>query len=63
MAVRFKKGIDWDYYGVDILKYDYLPLKNGANKDKFINTDELRNELQQEGVDADAVRKRFVGLE
>lgn len=65
MAVRFKKGINWDYYGVDILKYDYLSAKGGAkaNRDNFINTDELRKELQKEGVDKDAVRKRFVGIE
>ena len=47
MAVRFKKGINWDYYGVDILKYDYLSAKGGAkaNRDNFINTEEMRKEL------------------
>lgn len=52
MAVRFKKGINWDYYGVDILKYDYLSAKGGAkaNRDNFINTEEMRKELQKEGA-------------
>ena len=36
MAVRFKKGIDWDYYGVDILKYEYLDPKD--SRQKFILT-------------------------
>ena len=46
MAVRFKKGIDWDYYGVDILKYEYLEPKYcpKKNRDSFINTDELKND-------------------
>ena len=65
MAVRFKKGIDWDYYGVDILKYEYLEPKYcpKKNRDSFINTDELKNELQKEGVDVDATRRRFMGIE
>ena len=65
MAVRFKKGIDWDYYGVDILNYEYLDPKfcPKKTKDTFINTDELREELQKEGIDKDAVRKRFMGIE
>ena len=65
MAVRFKKGIDWDYYGVDILKYEYLDPKfcHKKSRDSFINKDELREELQKEGIDKDAVRKRFMGIE
>ena len=65
MAVRFKKGIDWDYYGVDILKYEYLDPKFCPKKTKenFINTDKLREELLKEGIDKDAVRKRFMGIE
>ena len=65
MAVRFKKGIDWDYYGVDILKYEYLDPKfcPKKTKDTFINTDGLREELQKEGSDKDAVRKRFMVIE
>lgn len=64
MAVRFRKGIDWDYYGVDILKYEYMgKALHGKDKDNFINTDELRKELQKEGVNKDEVRRRFMGLE
>lgn len=63
MATRLKKGIDWDYYGVDILKYDYLAPRGGKYKDDFINTNELKQELQKEGVDKDAIRKRYMGIE
>lgn len=65
MAVRFRKGIDWDSYGIDILKYEYLQSKGGTKKnaENFINTDELRAELQKEGVDKNAVRRKYMGLE
>lgn len=64
MAVRFRKGIDWDYYGVDIMKYEFMGKSlHGKDKDNFINTDELREELQKEGIDKDAIRRRFMGLE
>ena len=65
MAARFKKGIDCDYHGAHILKYEYLDPKfcPKKTKDTFINTDELREELQKEGIDKDAVRKRFMGIE
>lgn len=64
MAVRFRKGIDWEHYGVDVLKYEFLSKGlHQKDKDSFINTDELKKELQQEGVDTDAIRKRFMGIE
>jgi hypothetical protein len=64
MAVRFKKGIDWDYYGIDILQYDYLPQHgNQKNNADYINVDDLREELKKNGVDKNAVRRRFMGIE
>ena len=65
MAVRFRKGIDWDYYGVDILKYDYLPLSKhqSKNRDDFIDINKLKKELQKEGVDKNAIRRKFMGVE
>lgn len=61
MAVKFQTGVNWEYYGIDILKYEYLKTKGGRSN--FIKTDELREELQKEGVDENAVRKRFMGIE
>ena len=48
-----------------VIKYDYLSAKGGAksNRDNFINTEEMRKELQKEGVDKDAVRRQFMGIE
>ena len=65
MAVRFRKGIDWDYYGVDILKYDYLPVSKyqSQRRDNFIDTNKLKEELQKEGEDKNAFRRKFMGLE
>ena len=61
MAVKFQTGVNWEYYGIDILKYEYLKIKGGRSN--YINTDELREELQKEGANENAVRKRFMGIE
>ena len=66
MAVRFKKGVNWDAYGIDILKYDFLPFgktHSKKQKEQFIDTEGLKLALLQEGVDTDAVRRKFMGLE